>query len=92
MQVILDDSKVYLKFSLAGMVGKQGVAALVSSQFWDIVQQCYICQLLHHCVNASLLLYLMTDNHKHSIIVQTDISTWHIPIPALASHKACMLL
>jgi hypothetical protein len=38
----------------AGMVGKQGVAATVSSRL--VCQPCFICQLLHHCVNASLLL------------------------------------
>jgi hypothetical protein len=36
-------------------VGKQGVAAPVSSRL--VCQPCFICQLLHHCVNASLLLY-----------------------------------
>jgi hypothetical protein len=41
----------------AGMVGKQGVAAPVSSRL--VCQPCFICQLLHHCVNASLLLYLV---------------------------------
>jgi hypothetical protein len=33
------------------MVGKQGVAAPVSSRL--VCQPCFICQLLHHCVNAS---------------------------------------
>jgi hypothetical protein len=33
----------------AGMVGKQGVAATVSSRL--VCQPCFICQLLHHCVN-----------------------------------------
>jgi hypothetical protein len=40
----------------AGMVGKQGVAAPVSSRL-VCHQPCFVCQLLHHCVNASLLLY-----------------------------------
>jgi hypothetical protein len=39
----------------AGMVGKQGVAAPVSSRL--VCQPCFMCQLLHHCVNDSLLLY-----------------------------------
>jgi hypothetical protein len=39
----------------AGMVGKQGVTAPVSIRL--VCQPCFICQLLHHCVNASLLLY-----------------------------------
>jgi hypothetical protein len=34
----------------AGMVGKQGVAAPVSSRL--VCQPCFMCQLLHHCVNA----------------------------------------
>jgi hypothetical protein len=34
---------------------KQGVAAPISSRL--VCQPCFICQLLHHCVNASLLLY-----------------------------------
>jgi hypothetical protein len=38
----------------AGMVGKQGVAAPVSSRL--VCQPCFLCQLLHHCVNASLLI------------------------------------
>jgi hypothetical protein len=38
----------------AGMVGKQGVAAPVSSRL--VCQPCFMCQLLHHCVNDSLLL------------------------------------
>jgi hypothetical protein len=39
----------------AGMVGKQGVPAPVSSRL--VCQPCFMCQLLHHCVNANLLLY-----------------------------------
>jgi hypothetical protein len=38
----------------AGMVGKQGVVAPVSSR--SVCQPCFICQLLYHCVNANLLL------------------------------------
>jgi hypothetical protein len=41
---------------MVGMVGKQGVAAPVSSRL--VCQPCFMCQLLHHCVNDSLLLYM----------------------------------
>jgi hypothetical protein len=41
-------------FPSAGMVGKQGVAAPVNSRL--VCQPCFVRQLLHHCVNASLLL------------------------------------
>jgi hypothetical protein len=34
---------------------QQGVAAPVSSRL--VCQPCFMCQLLHHCVNDSLLLY-----------------------------------
>jgi hypothetical protein len=37
-----------------GVQGKQGVAAPVSSRL--VCQPCFMCQLLHHCVNDSLLL------------------------------------
>jgi hypothetical protein len=50
----------------AGMVGRQGVAAPVDSRL--VCQPCFICQLLHHCVNASLLLYqLVASNLKDGV-------------------------
>jgi hypothetical protein len=45
----------------AGMVGKQGVAAPVSSRL--VCQPCFMCQLLHHCVNDSLLLYNYAESN-----------------------------
>jgi hypothetical protein len=49
----------------AGMAGKQGVAAPVSSRL--VCQPCFMCQLLHHCVNASLLLYILLYTACHHV-------------------------
>jgi hypothetical protein len=49
MQVILDNGGL----NSASIVGKQGVAAPVSSHLWDSCA--FIYQLLQNCVNASFL-------------------------------------
>jgi hypothetical protein len=55
------------------MVGKQGVAAPVSSRF--VCQPCFICQLLHHCVNASLLLYRQVIHTRSSSRLVAAVTT-----------------
>jgi uncharacterized membrane protein len=60
----------------AGMVGKQGVAAPVSSRL-VVCQPCFMCQLLHHCVNASLLLYTNGVEDKVETSVQFVCGTLH---------------
>jgi hypothetical protein len=65
MQVMLDTYEVGIPS--AGMVGKQGVAAPVSSRL--VCQPCFMCQLLHHCVNASLLLYKISNCVNASLLL-----------------------
>jgi hypothetical protein len=54
---------VFITLYSADMVGKQGVAAPVSSRL--VCQPCFMCQLLHHCVNASLLLHYVAGRQQY---------------------------
>jgi hypothetical protein len=54
----------YIFITQAGIVGKQGVAAPVSIRL--VCQPCFICQLLHHCVNASRSCYNIAPHLLHT--------------------------